>query len=150
VTTGKIEEVAAAPAVALEDASLSTWMHPTDGTGYLYYPKGSLAGLLLDILIRDASDNAAGLDDVMREVYQKTYKTGKGFTAQDWWGAVTRAAKGKGFTDFNARYIDGREPFPVGHHVAAGGAQTQGRHAARAAHRRTHGDGLRGDGGGRH
>jgi predicted metalloprotease with PDZ domain len=114
VTTGKIEEVAAAPAVALEDASLSTWMHPTDGTGYLYYPKGSLAGLLLDILTRDASDNAAGLDDVMREVYQKTYKTGKGFTAQDWWGAVTRAAKGKGFTDFNARYIDGREPFPWG------------------------------------
>lgn len=112
VTTGKIEEVAAAPAVALEDASLSTWIHPSDGTGYLYYPKGSLAGFLLDIMIRDASDNAAGLDDVMREVYGKTFKAGKGFTAQDWWGAVSRAAKGKNFADFNTRYIDGREPFP--------------------------------------
>ena len=56
-----------APAVALEDASLSTWIHPTDGTGYLYYPKGSLAGFLLDLYIRDASDNAAGLDAVMRD-----------------------------------------------------------------------------------
>lgn len=112
MTTAKIDEVTAAPAVALEDASLSTWIHPTDGTGYLYYPKGSLAGFLLDIYIRDASDNAAGLDAVMREVYQKSYAAGRGFTAQDWWGAVQRAAKGKSFTDFNAKYIDGREPFP--------------------------------------
>jgi predicted metalloprotease with PDZ domain len=68
--------------------------------------------LLLDILIRDASDNAAGLDAVMREVYAKVTKEGRGFTAQDWWGAVTRAARGKDFAAFNARYIDGREPFP--------------------------------------
>jgi predicted metalloprotease with PDZ domain len=112
ITTGKIGEVDAAPPVALEDASLSTWVHPGDGTAYLYYPKGSLAGLLLDILIRDASDNAAGLDAVMREVYAKVTKEGRGFTAQDWWGAVTRAARGKDFAAFNARYIDGREPFP--------------------------------------
>lgn len=113
LTNGKIEEVAAAPPVALEDASLSTWIHPIDGTGYLYYPKGSLAGLMLDVMIRDATDNASSLDDVVRDVYQKTYKTGgRGFTAQDWWGAVTRAANGRSFADFNARYIDGREPFP--------------------------------------
>lgn len=112
LTSGKIEEVSAAPAVALEDASLSTWIHPSDGTGYLYYPKGSLAGLMLDIMIRDASDNAASLDNVMREIYQKTFKAGRGFTSQDWWGAVGRAANGASFTDFYARYIDGREPFP--------------------------------------
>ncbi|MFP5356748.1 MAG: PDZ domain-containing protein, partial [Gemmatimonadota bacterium] len=114
LTTGKIGEVRGSPPVALEDASLSTWIHPKDGTGYLYYPKGSLAGFMLDVFIRDASDNAAGLDDVMREVYRKSFKAGRGFTAQDWWGAVTRAAKGKSFADFNARYIDGRDPFPWG------------------------------------
>ena len=54
--------VADAPPTALEDASLSTWIHPTDGSGYLYYPKGSLAGFMLDILIRDASDNRRSLD----------------------------------------------------------------------------------------
>ncbi|MFN8580251.1 MAG: PDZ domain-containing protein [Gemmatimonadaceae bacterium] len=112
LTNGKIMEVGSAPAVALEDASLSTWIHPTDGTGYLYYPKGSLAGFLLDVMIRDASDNRKSLDDVMRSVYNSTYKTGRGFTAQDWWGAVSAAAGGKSFTEFYAKYIDGREAFP--------------------------------------
>jgi len=112
LTSAKVAEVAAADPVALEDASLSTWIRPTDGSQYIYYPKGSLAGFMLDILIRDASDNARSLDDVMRSVYESTYKAGRGFTAQDWWGAVSRAAGGKSFVDFNARYVDGREPFP--------------------------------------
>ena len=112
VTSGKIVTVSEAPPTALEDASLSTWIHPVDGSGYLYYPKGSLAGFLLDIMIRDASDNARSLDDVMRQLYQTTYKRGRGFTSADWWGTVSRAAGGRSFAEFNARYIDGREPFP--------------------------------------
>jgi predicted metalloprotease with PDZ domain len=112
VTAGKIGNVADAPPTALEDASLSTWIHPTDGTQYIYYPKGSLAGLMLDILIRDASDNRRSLDDVMRGLYRTTYQRGRGFTAADWWRAVSAAAGGKSFADFNARYVDGRETFP--------------------------------------
>ncbi|MFL5561453.1 MAG: PDZ domain-containing protein [Gemmatimonadaceae bacterium] len=111
-TTGKIGEVAAAPPVALEDASLSTWIHPTDGTGYLYYPKGSLAGLMLDIMVRDASNNRRSLDDVMRELYNTTWKRGRGFTDADWWGAISRAAGGRSFADFDAKYVNGREPYP--------------------------------------
>jgi len=109
----KSNTVAMAPPTALEDASLSTWIHPEDGSGYLYYPKGSLAGLLLDIMIRDASDNARSLDDVMRQLYQSTYKKGRGFTANDWWPEVTRAAGGGSFTEFASRYVDGREPYPL-------------------------------------
>jgi predicted metalloprotease with PDZ domain len=111
-TAAKAGTVADAPPTALEDASLSTWVHPIDGSGYLYYPKGSLAGLLLDILIRDGSDNARSLDDVMRQLYQTTYKKGRGFTAADWWSAVSKAAGGRSFAEFNARYINGRDPFP--------------------------------------
>ena len=111
-TADKIDQVAGVPATSLEDASLSTWIHPVDGSGYIYYPKGSLAGLLLDILIRDASDNRASLDDVIRDLYTRCYKAGKGFTVEDWWQAVARAAGGKSFDDFATRYIDGREPFP--------------------------------------
>ena len=110
--TGKKGEVEAAAVISLEDASLSTWIRPTDGTQYTYYPKGALAGFLLDIMIRDASDNARSLDTVMRDVYQTTFKMGRGFTAQEWWAAVSRAAGGKSFADFNTRYVDGREPFP--------------------------------------
>ncbi len=67
---------------------------------------------MLDVLIRDGSDNRRSLDDVMRELYRSAYKKGRGFTAADWWPAVSRAAGGRSFTEFNARYIDGRDPFP--------------------------------------
>jgi predicted metalloprotease with PDZ domain len=112
LTAEKVQRVAEAPPTALEDISLSTWIHPVDGSDGLYYPKGSLAGLLIDILIRDASDNRRSLDDVMRTLYQSSYKRGRGFTGQDWWPAVQAAAGGKSFSDFAARYVDGREPFP--------------------------------------
>src|SRR6185437_1806334 len=79
LTANKANTVDMTPPTALEDASLSTWIHPEDGSGYIYYPKGSLAGLLLDIQIRDASDNARSLDDVMRQLYQNTFKKGRGF-----------------------------------------------------------------------
>ena len=112
LTTDKILEVGALPPTSLEDASLSTWVHPRDGTEYVYYPKGSLAGLLLDIMIRDASDNHASLDDVFRALYNAAYKNGRGFTLDEWWATVSKAANGKSFSDFYARYIDGREEFP--------------------------------------
>ncbi len=112
LTGEKMAQVAAEPVTALEDASLSTWIGPVDGTQYQYYPKGSLAGLMLDVLIRDGSDNRRSLDDVMRELYRSAYKKGRGFTAADWWAAVSRAAGGRSFTEFNRRYVDGRDPFP--------------------------------------
>ena len=111
-TSGKINEVNDVPAVALEDASLSTWVHPVNGTGSVYYPKGSLAGFMLDIMIRDATDNRRSLDDVMRELYRTEYKSGSGFTNAEWWAAVGRAAGGRSFQAFYARYIDGRDAFP--------------------------------------
>ncbi|MEP6492704.1 MAG: PDZ domain-containing protein [bacterium] len=112
LTAGKINEVMNGMPVSLEDASLSTWIHPIDGSEYIYYPKGSLAGFMLDIIIRDASDNKRSLDDVMRGLYQTTYKHARSFTSSDWWSAVSAAANGKSFTSFQSRYIDGRDPFP--------------------------------------
>lgn len=112
LTAGKMAEVANAPPVALTDASLTTWIHPEDGTADIYYPKGSLAGLMLDIMIRDASDNRASLDDVMRTLYRECYQHGTGFTDAQWWSAVSAAAGGESFADFAAKYIDGRDFYP--------------------------------------
>ena len=116
LTAGKINEVDGVPAVSLEDASLSTWVSPTNGTATIYYPKGSLAGLMLDVLIRDASDNRRSLDDVMRELYRADVRQGtpaRGFDYEQWWGAVTRAAGGRSFADFARRYVDGSERYPL-------------------------------------
>ncbi len=112
-TAGDIGATESAGAVALEDASLSTWIGPRDGTGQIYYPKGAVAGLLLDILIRDATDDEASLDDVMRDLYWRTHKEKfTGFSEAAWWESVRRAGGGESFDDFYARYVDGREPYP--------------------------------------
>ncbi len=114
-TQTKMDHVAQLAPVALEDASLQAWLHVTDGTADIYYDKGSLAGLALDILIREASDNRASLDDVLRDLYATTYRAGRGFTGDEWWAAVRRAARGSrdaALREFNERYVDGREPYP--------------------------------------
>lgn len=109
----EISSVASAPPTSVSDASLNSWINPTDGSSGLYYPKGGLTGFLLDVLIRDASDNHGTLDDVMQRLYRGMYKRGRGFTGVDWWTQVSGAARGKSFAEFARRYVDGREPLPV-------------------------------------
>ncbi len=111
-TQKKIDNVRNAPVMALEDASLQAWLHTTDEPGDLYYDKGSLAGLALDILIRDASDNANSLDTVMRELYAADWKNGKGFTSDEWWSAVSRASRGTRYKDIKERLVNRRESYP--------------------------------------
>ncbi|HVT38985.1 MAG TPA: PDZ domain-containing protein [Gemmatimonadaceae bacterium] len=112
-----IANIDGVPATAVSDASLSAWIGSRDGSGGLYYPKGALTGFLLDVLIRDASNNRHSLDDVMRQLYDSTYKRGRGFTSDDWWSAVARNAGTSGakatFLAFASRYVEGREPLPV-------------------------------------
>lgn len=95
-----------------EDGSLATWINEVYvNSSQLYYPKGSLTGLLLDISIRDATNNAHSLDDVMRALYTRDYKAGKGFTTGD----LLSLLKEFGMPDadgFYRRYINGREPLP--------------------------------------
>ena len=112
LTQSKIDNLNQTVPVALEDASLSTWIQPRDGTASIYYDKGSLAGLMLDVLIRDASDNARSLDDVMKAMYDEAYLQGQGFTEEQWWEAVNQAAAGFDFEAFHDAYVDGREPYP--------------------------------------
>jgi predicted metalloprotease with PDZ domain len=124
-TSQKINEIAQAPPFALEDASLNAWIKTRDGTDALYYPKGSLAGFLLDIMIRDASDNTRSLDTVMRELYQTTYKRGRGFTGDEWWSAIRRASNGQSYDEFARRYVDGRDPYPWAEQLRVIGLRVQ-------------------------
>jgi predicted metalloprotease with PDZ domain len=110
-TETKLRNVEMLPPVSMEDASVRTWVHPRGGTHYSYYDHGSLAGLVLDVLIRDATDNRRSLDHVMRELYDNTYRQGRGFTNHEWWATVDRVG-GRSFADFRRRYVDGRERLP--------------------------------------
>lgn len=109
--TEKMLEVEGTPPAALADVSVATWVGTPEGTRYLYYPKGALVGLLLDIAIRDASDGARSLDTVLRELYEQEYRRGSGVTDAEFWAAAERAA-GRDLDEFRARWVAGRDPLP--------------------------------------
>jgi len=95
-----------------EDGSVATWIHELFvNSSQLYYPKGALTGMLLDVAIRDATDNRHSLDDVMHALYARFYQRHKGFTTADLLGLLREV----GMPDadgFYQRYINGREALP--------------------------------------
>jgi predicted metalloprotease with PDZ domain len=97
---------------SVEDGSEATWINEVYiNSSQLYYPKGSVIGFLMDITIRDATDNAHNLDEVMRALYTRYYKQGRGFSTTDLLSEL-RAAGMPDVDTFYRRYIDGREPLP--------------------------------------
>ena len=95
-----------------EDGSVATWINEVFvNSSQLYYPKGALTGLLLDVSIRDATDDRHGLDDVMRALYTRFYQQRKGFRTAD----LLALLREFGMLDadrFYQQYINGREPLP--------------------------------------
>ena len=111
--TANIAQVGEAPEPwSVEDGSAATWIDEVFvNSSQLYYPKGSLLGLLLDVTIRDATDNARSLDDVMRALYTRFAQRGRGFATAD----LLALLKEFGMPDaetFFGRYVNGREPLP--------------------------------------
>src|SRR5258705_13925881 len=95
-----------------EDGSVATWINEVFvNSSQLYYPKGAVTGMLLDVAVRDATDNVHSLDDVMRALYTRYYQKGKGFTTDN----LLSLLREFGMPDvdgFYQRYINGRDPLP--------------------------------------
>jgi predicted metalloprotease with PDZ domain len=100
-----------------EQASLDAWLEkyplynqPDDSVSY--YTKGQVLGDLLDILIRDRTNNAKSLDDVLRAMNRDFAKQGKLY--RDSLDVRLEAEKvaGGSFEDFFEKYVAGTEPFP--------------------------------------
>ena len=110
---GNMQQVESAPeAWSEEDGSVATWINEVYvNSSQLYYPKGSLTGLLLDVSIRDATNNVRSLDDVMRALFTRFYQRGKGFSTNDLL-ALLREVGMPDVDGFYQRYINGREPLP--------------------------------------
>src|SRR5437773_4400291 len=108
-----IQQVDEAPEPwSVEDGSEATWIHEVYvNSSQLYYPKGSLLGFLLDISIRDATDNAHNLDEVMRALNTRYYRQSKGFLTADLLNEL-RAAGMPDVDAFYRRYVDGRDSLP--------------------------------------
>src|SRR6266704_1447584 len=108
-----MQEVESAPEPwSEEDGSAATWINEVFvNSSQLYYPKGALTGMLLDVSIRDATDNKSGLDDVTRALYARFYQKHKGFTTADLL-ALLREFGMPDVDGFYQRYVNGREPLP--------------------------------------
>lgn len=82
----------------LEQASFDAWIkyyRPDENAGNAllsYYTQGSLAALALDLAMRQRSDGARSLDDVMRALYQEFGKPGRGIGEQEWEQVAERVA----------------------------------------------------------
>jgi predicted metalloprotease with PDZ domain len=116
-----VDQVEGQPVVAVEDASLETWIEPTRISLNYYYDKGALLGLFLDIRIREATSNRRSLDDVMARLYRERYQRGRGFTTEDFLDYVAEHAGRDWVDDFYRRYVDGREPLPYAEMLAPAG-----------------------------
>ena len=98
-----------------ELSSLTAW-HSGYGDGnpnssVSFYLKGSILGLLLDLTIRDATDGAAGLDDVMRLLIERYYEQGRGYP-EDGFQAAAEEIAGRSLDEFFARYVAGTDELP--------------------------------------
>ncbi len=100
-----------------EQSSLDAWLekyqlYNQPDYSVSYYTKGQVLGDLLDILIRDRTNNAKSLDDVLRIMNKDFAKQGKFY--RDSLDVRLEAEKvaGASFEDFFQKYVAGIEPFP--------------------------------------
>jgi predicted metalloprotease with PDZ domain len=107
--------------VSPERASWTVWDSPAVNQSYAisYYLQGQLLGFLLDLAIRDSTDNAKSLDDVMRYLFDH-HAGERGFTAEDVRASI-RAAAGANFQDFWRRYVSGTTEIPWDDFLKAAG-----------------------------
>jgi len=74
-----------------------------------YYNKGELLGYLLDLGIRHASDNHAGLDDVMRRLNQDFARRGRYYSLADVQSIIAALAPTFDLSRFLKDYVEGTQ-----------------------------------------
>lgn len=77
-----------------------------------YYTKGQVLGDLLDILIRDRTNNTKSLDDVLRVMNKDFARQGKFYRDSLDVRLTAEKVAGGSFEEFFQKYVAGIEPFP--------------------------------------
>ena len=111
---------------SVEESSFDTWVkfyrqdENSINSQVSYYDKGAILGLLLDLEIRNKSNNAKSLDDVLRHLYQEFFKKGRNYTPEDFQKTAEMMA-GSSLEDFFSKYVRGREELDFNRSLAAAG-----------------------------
>jgi predicted metalloprotease with PDZ domain len=128
---GQISDLEARPAntwQSAEQSSLDAWLEkyplynrPTNSISY--YTKGQVLGVLLDILIRDQTNDEHSLDDVVRLMNEEFGKPNKGYRDSLDIRVAAEKVAGGSFEDFFQRYVASAEPLPYEHILGLAGLQ---------------------------
>jgi predicted metalloprotease with PDZ domain len=125
---GELESRPANKWQSAEQSSLDAWFEkyplynrPTNSISY--YTKGQVLGFLLDILIRDRTDDEHSLDDVMRAMNEEFGKTGKGYRDSLDVRLTAEKVAGGSFEDFFQRYVAGADAVPYRDILAKAGLE---------------------------
>jgi predicted metalloprotease with PDZ domain len=97
---------------SLEEASFDAWIkyyrqdENAVNNQISYYDKGEIVNMMLDLTIRERSNGAKSLDDVMRSLYNDFYKKGRNYTPEDF-QKLAESAAGGSLDDFFQKYVRG-------------------------------------------
>ena len=111
-----------------EQSSLDAWLekyplYNQPEYSISYYTKGQVLGDLLDILIRDRTENEKSLDDVLRAMNSEFAKRGKTYRDSLEVRLTVEKIAGSSFEEFFGKYVAGIEPFPYQHVLAMAGLE---------------------------
>jgi len=97
-----------------------------------YYTKGQVLGVLLDILIRDRTDDSRSLDDVLRLMNEEFAQKGKTYRDSLDVRLTVEKVAGGSFEDFFRQYVGNAEPLPYESVLAKAGLLLQKQEIVRA------------------
>jgi predicted metalloprotease with PDZ domain len=110
--------------VSAEDSSFNEWLQNPDSENaqISFYTQGEILGLLLDLTIRQRTNNAHSLDDVMRYLYENYAQKGLGVPEDGIQLAVEKITSSN-FQDFFQRYVAGYQEISYERFLATVGLQ---------------------------
>jgi len=134
----ELEERPAEHWQSAEQSSLDAWLekyslYNRGDESISYYTQGQVLGVLLDILIRERTQNQHSLDDVLRLMNDEFAKSGR--TYRDSLDVRLSAEKiaGGSFAEFFSRYVAGPGPLPYKDVLARAGLDLRTVERRRAA-----------------
>jgi predicted metalloprotease with PDZ domain len=113
---------------SVEESSLDAWLEKYDAynvpdRSISYYNEGQILGVMLDLAVRDATDNHKSLDDVFRHMNDVYAKQGKFYNDTEGVRAAIEEVSGKSFADFFARYVSGTADIPYSTFLTSAGLE---------------------------
>lgn len=95
---------------SVAESSWDTWLDGyvigVKGRKVSIYIEGMIAALIADILILHASDLKYSLHDVMKALYERTYKKERGYTEEDWFELLNQFS-GMDMSEYTQKVIYG-------------------------------------------